>query len=398
MSLMSLSLRASDSPSDSLARNVAIELNGADWSRLGEALANADSRTVSIVHIGDSHLQAETPTMRLREKFQSRFGGGGRGLISPLKLSGTYQPSDYTLSSSGSWSPAKFLRYPWPHTMGFSGTALRSLQPETDLTVATTTADFDDVQIFHAGDVEITNVTDSDGRQLDFVVEHSRDGWTAVTLDRPLREITLHMRPADNFILHCAMLTDGNPGVVYNVIGNGGSDMAMYNRIPDLGKGVARLYPDLIILALGTNDSYNNFSQERFARTLDHLVTELRSANPDAEFLLVTPMEIQYPRTVTVKKQVKGRRGKLRTVNQKIKQRQVVKEIAPLRNQILDYAKRNKIAVYDWYAVAGGEGASRRWVDGGLMRTDHIHLTSAGYRLHADFLYEAILDALKMSD
>lgn len=397
MSLMSLSLRASDSPSDSLARKMPIELNGADWGRLSDAFTNAGSRVVSIVHIGDSHLQAETPTMRLRKKFQQRFGSGGRGLISPLKLSGIYQPSDYVISSTGSWSPAKFLRYPWPHTMGFSGTALRPLQTETDLTISTE-QEFDDVQIFHAGNVEITNVTDGDGRQLDFVVEHSRDGWTAVTLDRPLTAVTIYLRPSDDFILHCAMLTDGNPGVIYDVIGNGGSDMAMYNRVPALGKGVSRLYPDLIILALGTNDSYNNFSEERFARTLDNLVKELRSANPDAEFLLVTPMEIQYPRTITVKKQVRGRRGKLRTVNQKIKQRQVVKEIAPLRNIILDYAKRNNIAVYDWYAVTGGEGASRRWVDGGLMRTDHIHLTSAGYGLHADMLFDAILDALKMND
>lgn len=397
MSLMSLTLSASEAQSDSLSRSVPIELNGADWSRLSEALSQAGSRQVSIVHIGDSHLQAETPTKILRRKLQSQYGNAGRGLVSPLKLSGTYQPTDYSIASSGSWKASKFLRYPWNPKMGFNGTALKSLSAVNDLTFAVEgeeASTFDDIQMFHDGGMEVAGVTDASGRQLEYVVEHSRDGWTAITLSRPLAEVTVTFRPNDDFIFHCAMLTNGSPGLLYNVIGNGGSDIAMYNRIPDLGRGVSMLYPDLIIIAMGTNDSYNNFSEDRFSRNLDNIVSELRRANPEAQFLLVTPMEIQFPYTATVKKQVKGRRGRLRTVNQKIRQRRVVKEIAPLRQAMLDYAERNHIPVYDWYAATGGEGASSRWVEAELMRTDHIHLTSAGYSLYADLLYKAIDEAL----
>lgn len=43
--------------------------------------------------------------------------------------------------------------------------------------------------------------------------------------------------------------------------------------------------------------------------------------------------------------------------------------IARVRNIILDYARENHIAVYDWYEVAGGEGASTKWITDGLFPT-----------------------------
>ena len=43
-------------------------MNGADWSVLRHRLAHADSSRVSIVHIGDSHLQADMATSVVRRR------------------------------------------------------------------------------------------------------------------------------------------------------------------------------------------------------------------------------------------------------------------------------------------------------------------------------------------
>lgn len=387
-------------PADSLARDVAIELNGADWTGLAAALSAQRETPVSIVHIGDSHLQAETPTMELRRKFQTRFGNAGRGLVSPLKMSGTYQPIDYTISSTGKWTASKFLRYPWTPKMWFSGTALKPVRLDTDITVAVADreAAFNDLQIFHRGAMSILSVRGADGGKLDYTAQNLPGRWTSITLAEPVDEVTISFMADVDFVFHAVELANGQPGVIYNTIGNGGSDMGMYNLIPEFGRGISNLFPDLIILALGTNDSYNNYTDAKFLRNLDRIVGELRSANPDAQILLVSPMEIQYAKTIRTKKRVKGRKGRYRTVTTKSKNRTVVESIASIRDIMREYARQNNIAFYDWYEAAGGEGASARWVDAGLMRADHIHLTADGYQLHARKLFDSILDALNLSD
>lgn len=77
-----------------------IVLNGADWEPLRRAFAAADSQVVSIVHIGDSHVQAEGNTSRTRRALQLRFGSAGRGLVAPLRLAGTNAPADYSITSA----------------------------------------------------------------------------------------------------------------------------------------------------------------------------------------------------------------------------------------------------------------------------------------------------------
>ena len=53
-----------------------IILNGADWSKLRNALKQTDINPVNIVHIGDSHLQADIATGAIRLwQCRTRFGG-----------------------------------------------------------------------------------------------------------------------------------------------------------------------------------------------------------------------------------------------------------------------------------------------------------------------------------
>lgn len=61
--------------------------NGADWSKLRAAFEGSFQAPVSIVHIGDSHVQADINTGTTRELLQYDFGNAGRGLIAPLRIS-----------------------------------------------------------------------------------------------------------------------------------------------------------------------------------------------------------------------------------------------------------------------------------------------------------------------
>lgn len=111
-------------------------------------------------------------------------------------------------------------------------------------------------------------------------------------------------------------------------------------------------------------------------------------------------MECQKSVTTTKKVRVagkrrKGRKARTRTVNRTSRSYAVNRNIAPLRQAILDYGKQNGIAVYDWYEVAGGSGASTSWIGHGLFAKDRVHHSRQGYSLEGRLVYEALMDALR---
>ncbi|MEE0974272.1 MAG: hypothetical protein UH853_00995, partial [Muribaculaceae bacterium] len=61
-----------------------------------------------------------------------------------------------------------------------------------------------------------------------------------------------------------------------------------------------------------------------------------------------------------------------------------------VRQVILDYARDNNIAVYDWFKIAGGKGASEKWVNDSLLSRDRIHSTAKGYELQGTLFYLAL--------
>lgn len=196
----------------------------------------------------------------------------------------------------------------------------------------------------------------------------------------------------------------------YHTIGNNGATYQTYNNIGTLGRGIAPLQPDVIILSLGTNEAFGHFDVGLFIAQVDKLVNNLKASNPGVPILIVTPMECQrsvYNTTSRkvrkpVKVPVKGKKGKKKyrtqtktvTETKRVRSYGVNSNVAAVRNALLQYGRDNKIAVYDWYEIAGGAGASGKWLTDGLYGRDRVHHTSKGYRLQGYMLYRALSEAL----
>lgn len=372
--------------------------NGADWSRLRSAVLSSSETPVSIVHIGDSHVQADISTGTTRELLQYDFGNAGRGLVSPLKMSGTNQPNDYVFQSRNSWNPVKLMSSAWRQTVGFTGTSIRPLTASAEVTIGTSVRDdynpFRSLTLFHNGSLTIKSVTSDTGEKLDFRSVPSHD-YTQIMLPSPQTQVTIDFTSAGDLTIYGATLSGDRPGLFYHAIGNNGAAYETYNRIGNVGAGIAPLDPNLIIISLGTNEAFGKLNTASFKGSVDRLVKNIRTANPDATLLLTTPMECHRSVSTTKKVRVKGRRGKRRTVNRTSRSYSVNPNIAPLRNVILEYGKENGIAVYDWYEVAGGRGASSYWISNQLFAKDRVHHTHKGYNIEGRMLYEAIIDALR---
>lgn len=375
-----------------------VELNGADWTRARNVIATAAVQPVSILLIGDSHVQADIGTGIVRDLLQYDYGNAGRGLVAPLKLSGTNEPFDYIFTSTGRWTPAKLMSREWPHKMGFTGTALKNETRENNLTFGTAERDddydpFRVITIFHDGQLNVESVTDQDGKRIEATINHDGKA-TVIDLDHDVTRAKVNIDAGSDLIVHGASLSGERPGVFFHTIGNNGATFDTYNKIGNMGSSIKPLHPALVIISLGTNEAFGNIGPDALYRNIDRLVKDIRNQNPEAAILLTTPMECQRSVYSTSSRQVKGSRGKTKTVQSRSKGYQINAKVKEERDVILKYGRENKIATFDWYSVAGGDGASRRWIDAGLYSRDRVHHSIKGYYLSGRLLYQAIAQAL----
>jgi len=363
-----------------------ILMNGDSWQTLADKFDMiSQGHTVNIVHIGDSHIQAEGNTSQVRKLMQQRYGNAGRGMIIPFRLAGTNQPLDYKISCTSTLTTAKILKKPWPTDMGFTGISLALPAGDVGFSIKAP-GEFSKITVMTIGQVNVTSVK-SAAESIGFRQIHTKHG-TVVELDKACQDVTIHVSGNGGNILGF-YLRNEKSGVIYSGIGNNGACFSSYSDIPGMGEGVSALEPDLIIVSLGTNEAFGKVSDATFYNQIRKLVNTLREHNKGAKLLLVTPSECQRSVYSTV---VSRKRRRRRT--RRVRSYAVNSNVARMRDVILRFGQENHIPVYDFYEVAGGKGASDKWLKNKLLSPDRIHRTWAGYRLEGNLLYDALLTAL----
>lgn len=321
-------------------------------------LEDGADTVLHIVHIGDSHIQAEFVTDRLRELLQQRYGNAGRGLMPALRLAGTNQSHqyEYTVGSDKrkkieGAKQTRLLKFPWPVKPGFTGTAF---SPATDIVI----------------DMNV------DGAPFDSLRIYTSNGIREQTFPTPVGTTSFPLAADEAF--YGTFATNGRPGIIYSAIGNNGACFTDYSLIDGFCSDIAALRPDLIILSMGTNEGFSVMTDDEIRRSVRNLLRTLKNTNPNAEFLILAPMECQRNR----------RHGKkplspYYDINQRVKEAHDI---------IVEQSRALNVPLWDFYPVAGGYGASNRWLEAGLMNKDRIHLLRQGYIVEAQLLFNALLD------
>jgi len=169
-------------------------------------------------------------------------------------------------------------------------------------------------------------------------------------------------------------LENGRAGVLYHSVGLNGAAFEHFTNNTTLPHGgAAELGPELIIIALGTNNCFgSNFRVGDFYNVVDGFIRNLKRVYAGVPLLLITPMECCTRKT--------ARGGRSYTPNP---------NVAAAAEVVAQAATDNEVACWNLNAAAGGDGAMERWFVRGLANTDHIHMTENGYLLQAEMLYEA---------
>lgn len=367
---------------DSLLRALVNEESNIIYDRQGSlepfieklsALRTGGSGVVNILHVGDSHIQAGFWDSRLREHFSRDFGDGGRGIILPHRLTGTNEPRDYYIRTQVGYEGLRTTSNPLKEKLGFTGTGIMF------------TGGAPAVEIWHKGGFDAVTVHHHPGAP--FLVPDATlmsdmqctigDGECSTTyyLDRTVDTLRMEAlyAPRDYTPLYYGFtLHGGANGVVYHALGANSAAFEHFQRQTTLPDGGAMdLFPDLIIVSLGTNNCFGrNYRSAGLRVVVESFFGSLAENYPGIPVLITTPRESC---SLT---------GGKRVPNPNIEDAARI-----LRESASEYG----FAHWDLYNAAGGKGISEEWYRMKLSGRDRIHLTEGGYNLIGDMLYDAFV-------
>ena len=201
-----------------------------------------------ILHIGDSHIQADHLSGQVRFRMQRLFGNAGRGLIQPARIAKSNESATYKCLSNGNWTYKRCVFPDRPMPVGLDGITIRtdsaytklrffvnSKQPDIDYSFNTLSILYDKSD--SAMDIE---VKDTSGLVLQHFSPQIPDvlPFTAtLCLSKSTSVLDIEVKPnqQNGYYFQCYGLYVNNslPGLIYNSVGVNGD--IFYLRLPGCG-------------------------------------------------------------------------------------------------------------------------------------------------------------------
>jgi lysophospholipase L1-like esterase len=342
----------------------------------------ANNQRINILQIGDSHIQADFLSAKVRTNFQNDFGNAGRGVVVPLKVAGSNEPFNYNITSNVICDKKRCVFVNDPMPIGIGGTTIQSFASNISFHIRTfdyppLNYSFKKISLFYQNDSSAFSfsVEDTLGNLLGIISNDSATAFANVSsavLTTSTNDVVLKAHKnnsvQNNATIFGLNLENDSTGVLYHAVGVNGAEVFQYSRAKYFCEQTQALHPDLIIISLGTNEAQRKPFDKELTRTrIDSLVQQLKSFNPNTPIILTTPPDSYF------------------------KRKYYNPAVATMHSIIVEYAKKNRIAVWDLFSATGGYKSCYQWKKYRLMRKDGVHFTREGYELQGNLLYEAII-------
>lgn len=350
---------------------------------------NTQQKVFKIVHIGDSHIQGDMFSGALRNNLQKQFGNAGVGLVFPYKQIYSNTPTGFTTQSNTHFGTSKIARCKGSCNVGIAAYDAH-MQPGDAFTVALkndTGLQYISA-IYQTNSMQLPIIINSDNN-LQHYNQQDANGFTISSYNAP---IASPFRVSSNqaTTLNGLVVSNGNYGVLYYVIGANGATFNNYNNSILFFEQLKTLQPDFIIVSLGTNESVSDITTDFFIQQVDSLNQKLSEACVSAQIMFTTPADNYLRKAITIKKKVKGKWRKKRVIRYEHNTKAM-----ELSNALVNYCNNNQLMVWDLFSIMGGTHSMKAWVNNGYAAKDHIHFNKAGYELQGQLLFEALLRNIK---
>jgi LysM repeat protein len=394
---------------------------------------------VNIVHIGDSHIQADLMTGVIRKTLQQRFGNAGCGFTFPYSLAKTNGGHYVRFNSNASWNSRRIIYAPEAGMeVGLSGIALETREDfVVEVNVKDSAYQFNTLKIITPGNasgfdvatssktivlestvpkkvthkiksgevlgsiadkynVTVAQLKKANGLRSDIIragktlkipttqmqkKEVKRSEFIPLPIaadslsnyyhsDSALSKIyLLPNNTRKEYTLSGIVLEKDEPGLIYHSIGVNGAKASDYNKYPLFFEQLPALQPDLIVISLGTNESFDKMGAADYIVQLNLFIDAVKAKNPDACVVVMTPppsmFKRKYPNTF----------------------------VASYAKEILMQETAKNYASWDLFSEMGGLFSVNRNAANGLMAGDKVHYSKPGYEKQGALFTEALLNA-----
>jgi lysophospholipase L1-like esterase len=340
------------------------------------------NKVFKIVHIGDSHIQADWFSGKLRNLLQEHYGNAGVGLLFPYRQIKTNSPPTFSSVASAPFIASKITKCKTECNIGIA--AYNAQMPAGCMVVFNIKKDTQPqfVSVIFQSDNEQAIGFNHDNEAENYTIQKSPT-YNITTYNKPLSN-SFHLNTKSNITLNGLIASNGNPGVLYYTIGANGATFNNYINSGLFFQQLKSLQPDLIIVSMGTNESVSDISSDSFNVQLQIFHAKLKEAG-EAKIIYTTPADNYLRKSVTTRKKVKGKWRTRRTVayinNPKVE---------AIRQTMINFCNQQNVMCWDLYRAMGGDRSMRQWVQTGYAAKDHIHFSKGGYEIQGMLLFDAL--------
>ena len=328
----------------------------------------------TIMHIGDSHLEIGQFSGEIKKQLFQDFGKGEIGWEFPYQLFNPQSMKVFPLETKGNWKRASIKQRKTEIPLGVTGLAFYLDDSLGELHFKKRIKDdlFTKIEFLHY--MPTSNfLLNCDVAKISTRKVAENTGLTTLTFENPTDEVVVKfngklMQP---IIYALRINTNQNQGVTYHKFGVAGSTMDQFlNNTTLFQEQLTYINPELLIVSLGTNDSYiDSLNVPRITKQLTAFVKQIHKTVPNTTILFTTAPDTKY----------QNRRP------------QRISEINTIiRNQV---NSDPSLVMWDLNHIMGGDNSIEEWCKRLYVNSDSLHFNPRGYRLQGELFMKAFRKA-----
>lgn len=354
------------------------------YQAIGDLEAGARQRSVTVLHLGDSHIALDHMTGELRRRGAALFGYGGRGLV-PGAPYPYYAPQTYKIAMNGNWQVVSSLTGTAPGPFGISGFRIEARDANAQVSLTSEHA-IGAVEIEAYGGPDTGALVLTLGQAAPLTLPTKTDKLGVVFLRVPaagVHEVRLQVKGNGPVRLLGWSMAGTSPGFRYDSYGISGATLEVVGHWDEaiVDAEIKRLAPDLILLGYGTNEGFNDRADAAaYGRRFGLLIERLERLAPQASIGVLGAFD-------------GARRAKPQDRELCGKGRASPPKLGILRDVQRGIARDDGLFYADMSRAMGGVCGIGRWVeaDPPLAWPDHVHLRPEGSRRAGAMLWSELM-------
>lgn len=195
---------------------------------------------------------------------------------------------------------------------------------------------------------------------------------TEIGLKKPILNLKLVLKNKSNSTceFYALRINHDSKNLSYSNFGVSGACFHDFINSNAWQNQLKALRPKLLIVTLGTNDSYKkDFDSIQFKSEIEFFTHQIKETSPNTSLILMSAPDTKFKQQTPLN---------LKFINQFIQR----------------HCKQNNIAFWDWHKIMGGENSMINWEKQKMSSGDFLHFSSAGYQLFGRNFVKALLGVL----